>query len=287
MGPDIASFLRSKKEEQAMTLRIGMFCLLSGLCFTISAMGAGHFGWWWLSGAVVAASLVPVVRYGPRGLIGQFGAIFTILVSVGLVCTLSEGALFLPTIKAQMVTALVGGIVVYALAAAVMAALAKMLRLTDAGKIEVAHRSTAMLVPFILLSAGSYVLYYEVFGAITYLGFTKKYYPHAAEEVAALGLWFFGYQLLRGLVMTLAVLPVIYTLRLPRWKAAIAVGIIIWVVGGAGPLLVPNAMMTGTQRFIHIIEIMTQNVALGMTALLLMRPKTLPVSAAERSMTTA
>ena len=270
-----------------MTLRIGMFCVLSGLCFTISAMGAGHFGWWWLSGVVVAASLVPVVRYGPRSVMGQFGTIFTILMVVGLGCTMSEAMVFFPERKAQMVAGVVGGSVVYAIAAAVMATLAKMLKLNDAGGSEVAHRSAGMVVPFVVLAGASYVLYYEVFGAITYLGFTKKYYPHAAEQVAALGLWFFGYQLARGLLMTLAVLPVIYTLRLPRWKAAIVVGLIVWVVGGAGPLLVPNAMMTGTQRFIHVIEIMTQNVSLGITALLLLRPKKAAVSAPVNSMTTA
>ncbi len=50
-------------------------------------------------------------------------------------------------------------------------------------------------------------------------------------------------------------------------------GLLVWIVGGAGPLLVPSAMMTTTQRYIHIVEIMSQNVALGMTAAWLLRPK--------------
>jgi hypothetical protein len=73
--------------------------------------------------------------------------------------------------------------------------------------------------------------------------------------------------------MTLAALPVIYTLRLPRWQAAITVGLLVWVVGGAGPLLVPNAAMVTAQRYIHIGEIFTQNFSLGITAVLLLRPK--------------
>jgi hypothetical protein len=73
--------------------------------------------------------------------------------------------------------------------------------------------------------------------------------------------------------MTLAVLPVIYTLRLRRWQAALAVGLLVWVVGGAGPLLVPNAIMGATQRYVHIVEIFTQNFSLGVTAVLLLRPR--------------
>lgn len=73
--------------------------------------------------------------------------------------------------------------------------------------------------------------------------------------------------------MTLAVLPIIYTLRLPRWKAALAVGALVWIVGGGAGLLVPNNLMVLTQRYIHIVEIMTQNVSLGITAVFLLRPK--------------
>jgi hypothetical protein len=61
-----------------------------------------------------------------------------------------------------------------------------------------------------------------------------------------------------------------------RWQAAIAVGSIIWICGGAGPLLLPNAFMGTTQRLIHTVEIFTQNFPLGATAVLLLRPKSLP-----------
>jgi len=69
------------------------------------------------------------------------------------------------------------------------------------------------------------------------------------------------------------VLPIIYTLRLPRWQAALAVGAIIWIVGGGAPLLVPNATMVAAQRYTHIVEIMTQNVSLGITAVFLLRAR--------------
>jgi hypothetical protein len=237
-------------------------------------MGAGHFGWWYLSGVLTAAALVPVVRFGPRGMVAQGAAIFAMLELIGLVCTLSEGVVFFPEKKAQMMAGLAGGSVLYLFAAVVLTVLAKLLKLHDEQKPAIERRSFGMAIPMILLAAFSYLVYYEIFGALTYQFFTKSFYPHAVEQVSAMGAWFFGYQIARGLVMTLAILPVIYTLRLPRLQAALIVGLLVWVVGGAAPLVVPNEMMTTMQRYIHIGEIFTQNFLLGVTATLLMRPWT-------------
>ncbi len=57
------------------------------------------------------------------------------------------------------------------------------------------------------------------------------------------------------------------------WQTAIAMGMIIWVAGGLALLLVPNELMGTTQRMIHIVEILTQNAPSGITAGLLLRPK--------------
>jgi len=276
MGSFFSRGIRKRKEGLAMSMsvRIALFCLLGGLCFTISAMGAGHFGWWYLSGVLTAAALVPVVRFGPRGVVAQGATMFVVLLLIGLVCTLSEGVVFFPEKKAQMMAGLAGGSVLYLIAAVVLTVLAKLLKLHDGQEPAIERRSLGMAIPMILLSAFSYLVYYEIFGALTYQFFTKGYYPHAVEQVSAMGMWFFGYQIARGLVMTLAVLPVIYTLRLPRIQAALIVGLLVWVVGGAAPLVVPNEMMTSMQRYIHVGEIFTQNFLLGMTATLLMRPRT-------------
>jgi hypothetical protein len=229
----------------------------------------------------MVAAFVPVVRFGVRNLIGKWCTISLALVVIALVCTISEAIVFIPERKAQLLTAFAGGTVLYLLASTAMTLLAKVLKLREDGGEAVAHRPIAMAVPMVLLAAVSYLLYYEVFGAITYQFFTRGYYPHAAEQVAAMGPWFFVYQIGRGLAMTLGVLPVIYTLRLPRWQAAVAVGLLVWMVGGLGPLLTPTTMMSAAQRFMHVIEIFTQNFSLGVTATLLLRPKkaTLPVPA--------
>jgi hypothetical protein len=100
--------------------------------------------------------------------------------------------------------------------------------------------------------------------------------------VARLGVWWFwGIQLARGLLMTLAVLPVILTLRMKRWHAAIVVGLLIWILGGLALLVVPNELLGGTQRLIHTVEIFTQNFSLGVTAVLLFRPRSARMTASQ------
>ena len=123
----------SAKEEGAMTMlmRTVLYCLLGGLSLTIAAAGAGHFGWWWLSGVVLSAAFVPVARFGPRGWLMQFGVILPSLFVVGSLCTESEVAVFFPALRGRVGRDLVGGVVLYLIVAVALASLARLLRLTD------------------------------------------------------------------------------------------------------------------------------------------------------------
>lgn len=254
-----------------MNLRIGLYCLLGGLSLTIAARGAGHFAWWWLSGVVLAAALVPVARFGPRHALGQFGAIVLPLVMVGSVGTISELVIFFPNQRAAAGRDLAGSIVMYAIFAAVLTLLATVLKLTGSSTSIPERRPIGISAVMVGLSGLAYVVYYLIFGSITYQFFTRQYYPDAQKMVSELGWWFWGIELARGILMTLAVLPIIYTLRMRRWPAALGVGALLWIAGGVAPLLVPNAQMTLAQRYIHIVEILTQNASLGITAVLLLR----------------
>jgi hypothetical protein len=168
----------------------------------------------------------------------------------------------------------------YTIVSAILAALASLLRLPRASGYSVKLRPPAALVMMVLAAGLVYVLFYLVFGGITYQFFTRQYYPDAVTKVAPLGLWFWAIELGRGVLMALAVLPVICTLRMNRMNSAIAVGLLLWVTGGLALLIPPNPFMGSAQRFIHTIEILTQNFPLGFAATLLMRPKP---SAADRA----
>jgi hypothetical protein len=256
-----------------MNLRIGLYCLLGGLSPTIAALGGGHFAWWWLSGVILAAAFVPVARFGPRHAMGQFGAIFLLLVIVGSVCTMVEVVVLLPAQKEEVGRSLVGGTVLYLIVAAALTLLGKALKLAESSTSTVERRPVVSTALTVGLSGLAYLIYYLIFGSVTYQFFTRQYYPEAPKIVAQLGLWFWVIELGRGILMTLAALPIIHTLRMRRWPAALAVGALLWVVGAAAPLLVPNASMTAGQRYIHIVEILAQNMSLGITAALLLRPK--------------
>lgn len=256
-----------------MNLKLVSYCLLAGLATTLPALGGGNFGWWWLSGIVMAAAFLPIARYGPRGALRQLGVIAPVLMIVTVLCTWSEALIFLPSAIPDPAQALFGAGVMYLIVAVVLAALARLLRVTrpDGGAVE--RRTVAGAAAMVLASGVVYVLAYLVFGSITYFFFTRAYYPDGVEVAGRLGLWFWAIQLGRGVLMTLAVLPAIYTLRLGRWPAALAIGALVWVAGGLAPLIPPSAVMGPTLRMIHVVEILTQNFTLGFAAVLLLRPR--------------
>jgi hypothetical protein len=256
-----------------MKSRVVVYCALGGLPMLIAAMGAGHFAWWWISGIVLAVSFVPVAVFGPRSALGQFAVIAPVLAIITVLCTWSEALIFAAGFKEQAARNLIGALVMYFIVGAVLAVLAWGLKLPKATTSTVEHRSLASTIALVAVCGVAYAVYYLIFGAITYQYFTKGYYPEAAQTAQAMGIWFWAIQIGRGALMTLAVIPAIYTLRMSRWQTAIAIGVLIWVAGGLAPLLVPNAFMGTTQRIIHVFEILTQNAPLGITAGLLLRPK--------------
>jgi len=256
-------------------LRVALYCLLGGLSLTPAALGSGGFAWWWLAGIALSASFVPVALFGPRRAMSQFGVVAPVLLIVTVLCLWSEALIFVqaPEVQQHAVRDFVGASVIYLILATVLAILAVLLKLPRMDGPKVEFRSASKVALLVVVCGVAYVTYYLIFGSITYQFFTKGYYPDAPRIVARLGIWFWLIQLGRGVLMTLAALPLIRTLRMTRVQAAITVGLILWVAGGAAPLLLPNPLMVPAQRFIHAIEILTQNVSLGITMVLLLRAK--------------
>ncbi len=251
--------------------RVGLYCLLGGLPLTIAGLGAGHVGWWWLSGSILAAAFVPVACYGPRGAWKQFGVIAPAVFVITVFCIWTEILVFVPQLRQNANGILIGNTVVYLVFAATLAVLTGILRLTRASDRVVLRRPPVATAAIIVACGFAYAFYYLVFGAITYQYFTHDFFPDAPQQVARLGGWFWPIQIGRGMLMTAAVLPLVYTLRMPRWQSALVVGVLMWVAGGLAPLLPPNPLMGQAQRIIHSIEILTQNLSLGVTLVLLAR----------------
>lgn len=256
-----------------MNRRVLLYCLLGGLPLTFAALGAGHFPWWWLSGILIAAAFVPVALFGPRKGLGQFAVVSLALLIVTVLCLWSEAVVFLPQSRQRAMQDLVSSVIMYTVLAAVLAILSQLLKLSKPVEMVVPHRSGAGTALMVLLSGLSYTLYYLIFGTLTYQFFTKGYYPEAQQIVRSLGPWFWPMEIARGVLMAFSVLPIILTLRMKRWHAAIVVGLLLWIIGGLAPLVLPNEILGGTQRLIHTVEIFTENFPFGVTAVLLLRPQ--------------
>ena len=255
-----------------MMPRVLVYCAIGGAALLLPALGAGHPAAWWLSGCVLAAAFAPVATHGPKGLRAQFGVIAPAVFVTTVFCTWTEAMVFSTPFRQDGVANLIGATVAYAIVTVALAVLAAALKLHQPSDRPVPHRPPLVAAAMVAVCGCAFAVYYLIFGAITFQFFTRGYYPDAMEQVARLGGWFWPMQIGRGILMTLSVLPIVYTLRLSRGQAAIAVGAILWVAGGLAPLIPPNPLMGDTQRIIHIFEILTQNAPLGATVVFLMRP---------------
>jgi hypothetical protein len=260
-------------------LRIALFCVIGGLPLAFIAPTRNATLQCWLAGILLAACFVPVALYGPKTILAQFGVIGTAVLFVTSFCTWTEAMLFMPSaFKGHPWQALIGGSIVYLVIALILSVLARVLKLNRESERETIAPKLSM-VPLLIIAAGiAYAIYYFIFGAITFKFFTYKYYPDAVQLAASWGMWFWVLQIGRGILMTLSILPILYTLRLSRAKLALTAGMVVWIAGGAAPLLIPMDFMTPTQRFIHVIEILTQNFSLGVTAAYLLRRTASPKS---------
>lgn len=258
-----------------MKIRIALYCVLGGLPMLLGAAGGGSWTAFWFSGIVLSTAFVPVALFGPRRPLDQFDVIAPALLIITAVCTWSEALIFVaaPEFQQHRMQALIGSCVMYLIMAAFLAALAHGLGFNRETALKIDHRGVRGTAILVLFCGAAYLFYYLVFGALTYQFFTKGYYPEATKVVENLGLWFWLIQFGRGVVMTLAIVPILYTLRMPRWQAAIVAGLVVWIAGGLAPLLLPNPYMGLPQRMIHVAEIFTQNFTLGLTAGLLLLPR--------------
>jgi len=267
-----------------MKVRVLLFCLLGAVPLLLPASQSGQPLWWYLSGVVMAAAFVPVALFGPATMLGLFAVVAPVLFLVTVLTTWSEALLFVksPAIQEHAVSNLLGASFMYGIVAVFLAVLGRVLKLSKGTQVRAARWPIGKAAGLIAVCAGAYMVYYLVFGAITYQLFTKAYYPDAQAAVLNFGVsLFWAMQFLRGLLMTLAVVPIIYTLRMDRWQVAVCAGLLMWVAGGLAPLLVPNELMGPALRLIHVVEIFSQNFSLGFTAGLLLRPDSIRTGAAE------
>lgn len=122
----------------------------------------------------------------------------------------------------------------------------------------------------ILLSAGSYVIYYYVFGFINAKLFTMDFYINQINGLRLPStLEILILEPIRALIMVVSVIPAIIYLRVSTVKRMILVGTFLFVFGGLLPMIqqigtLPTILVVST-----IIELFFQNFLLGVTTTLI------------------
>jgi hypothetical protein len=268
-----------------MFLRGVFFCLLASLVMILAGLGAGHVAWWYAAGLLQSAALLPFLLHGPAAFWKRLLSIWCLFTAIGVFCLWTEAVIFIRATQAERVRDLVGAFVIYSIFSLSIALAALMVKPQRGEDSHPVHSySTSSLMVRVFGCGLSYLACYYVFGAIVFFLFTKPYYTGAgpladAQKMAlSLGWWFPLIQIGRGVLMTLGILPIVLGTRISRLRASIYIGILVWVIGGVAPLMVPSAIMPAELRLMHIGEIFTQNFPLGMIAVFLLRRKEGPLS---------
>lgn len=277
-----------------MSLRIAISCLLAGAVMIVAGHNVGTPWWWYLAGILMVAAFVPFLVNGPVEKWKRFAGIWCALAAVTALCTWSEALIFVKASPVKPSTMLFGSLFIYTVLAGVITLCAALLKVAPRQPLPPVAVPSAGRIALGVLGGGiAYLVYYYVFGALVFQLLTKPYYTgtgpltDAVNTVRSLGLWFPAIQIGRGVLMTLGLLPIILGTRMNRIMLALYVGIVIWTIGGLAPLIPPNNFMPTELRLMHIGEIFTQNFALGMTVVFLLRGKDSKSEPSQKPLTVA
>ena len=117
-----------------------------------------------------------------------------------------------------------------------------------------------------------YLVLYVVAGFVIAWPTVREFYQ--ARPMPAPGP-VFALQIVRGAAFGLTMLLLIRRTRMDRLAQAMAGGLVMSVLGGAAPLLTPNAYMPDIVRLAHLAEVVVSNFVFGfMSAWLLSAPVT-------------
>ena len=263
-----------------MSIRVSITVLITAGVMLIAAGPAGSLPLSYLSGIVYAAAFVPFLLMGAPSGWKRFLGVWCAMAVAASFCTWTEYVIFVHASRKERITALVGGQVVFAVFAVLLVFAAKLLKVGVGKKVDAPDVISGRRVMGAIAGGGVvYLACYYIFGALVFQLLTKPYYSNggrlggAVETVAALGWWFPLIQVGRGMLMSVAVMPVLLWTPLPRLQRAIYGGLVLWAIGGLAPLIPPAESVPAILRAMHIGEIFTQNFPLGFCLAFLLMPR--------------
>jgi len=133
-------------------------------------------------------------------------------------------------------------------------------------------RSHALTIPWLtLLGCGaSYLALYIAAGLVIAWPLVQQHYQQWPMPNPAL---VFPMQIVRGAAFGLTLLLLVRQTATDRLMAGMIGGLLLSVLGGVAPLLVPNAYMPDLVRLAHLAEIVVSNFAFGLLAAWWLRPE--------------
>jgi len=225
-----------------------------------------------LGGTLLALVLSPAVQHLPLAPFQRLAVLWAMLFLIGYLINALEAAFFttlpLEQLALQGEQALGTSFIIAWLFDRLFPAQPPTVSLGQRLRGLLGRRSWRGWLGRLVLCGLAYVLVYLVVGAVFYLAFTQPYYtdPALAEQLhlkppPGLGV-ILPLELLRGVLFALTLLPLIAVARLRRWRLAVWLGLILFVVGGLVSLLVNQAWPIPL-RVYHGVEILFQNFTLG------------------------
>ncbi len=233
-----------------------------------------NVGWQVLAGFLVALVLAPVVLRAPWRDSLLFGLLAGIILYMGYLSNFIEAAVFVPATRAELPLGIVEGLLASLATAALLVAVIERGTFGEGPRVARLHLTRRGWALRLATCAAIYLASYFTVGGIMHQAFLAPFYNDPSLGLAAhdaIGL-LLPLQFIRGLLFTLALLPLALGLRVKRPALALILAAILCVLGGLAPLLIPNPHMPARLRLYHGIEILLQNSSLGIAMALLLGP---------------
>jgi len=231
-------------------------------------------GWQILAGFLVALVLAPVVLRAPWRDPLLFGLLAGIILYVGYLSNFIETAIFVPATRTGLPLGIVEGLLASLATAALLVAVIERGTFGEGPQVARPHLTRRGWALRLAACAAIYLAAYFTVGGIMYQAFLAPFYNDPSLGLVvpdAMGL-LLPLQFIRGLLFTLALLPLALGLRVRRPALALILAAVLFVIGGLAPLLIPNPHMPTRLRFYHGIGILLQNGSLGIAIALLLGP---------------
>jgi hypothetical protein len=223
------------------------------------------------SGFLIAAIAGPAIQSTNLSRIKAFWLIFTVLF-LNAVAQMIEGVYFAPgLISKDVALTLLGDQLIISLLMGLGITLLFRGEGTNPTPESKNYRPWYEWLWRFLLSAGSYVLFYYVFGSISFTLFTGEYYRSHMSGLHIPGpLEILAVEPIRAILLVASVLPLILNLTYSPKKKAIVIGMILFIISGLVPMLQTINIFPVALIIASTVEMFFQNFFTGVVAVWLL-----------------